>query len=105
MPKRRDDIERIMREVESEHHQHEEHHHHHHHSDLGDVIAALEVMIDSLAAQSKSFERELRKQGLAIAALYRVVAWLVEALAADSDEDKRKYLIKALDELRRAFNQ
>jgi ABC-type Zn uptake system ZnuABC Zn-binding protein ZnuA len=105
MPKKREDLDKIVEEVESEHHHshgHEHEHHHHHHGDLEDAVAALEVIVDSLTAQSKSLEAEIRKQGTALAVLYRVTAWIVEALASESEEDRVRALKMALEELRKA---
>ena len=103
MPKKREDLERIVEEVESHHrHEHEHEHHHHHHGDLEDAIAALEVIVDSLTAQSKVLESEIKRQGVALATLYRVTAWLVEALTASSEEDKTRALKLALEELKKA---
>lgn len=102
MPKKREDLERIVEEVEAHHHEHEHEHHHHHHGDVEDAIAALEVIVDSLTAQSKVLESEIKRQGVALAALYRVTAWLVEALAASNEEERTRALKLALEELKKA---
>ncbi len=103
MPKRREDLDKIVEEVESHHHhEHEHEHHHHHHGDVEDAVAALEVIVDSLTAQSKVLESELKRQGVALAALYRVTAWLVEALAARNEEERVRALKLALDEIKKA---
>lgn len=101
MPKRKDDIQKIVREVEEHHHHEHEHHHHHHHEhgDLEDAIAAMELLIDSLSAKVKGLEAGVKRQGVALAALYRVVAYLVEAVATDDREAREKALRKALDSL------
>lgn len=102
MPKRKDDINKIVEEVEAHHHHEHEHHHHHHHEhgDLEDAIAAMELLIDSLSAKVKGLEAGVKRQGIALAALYRVVAYLVEAVAAESEEEKEKALKKALEALK-----
>ncbi len=104
MPKRREDLEKIVEEVEAHHHHehgHEHEHHHHHGGDLEDAISALEVIIDSIKAQTQTLESELKRQGVALAVLYRVTAWIVEALAAESEEERVRALRMALEELRR----
>ncbi len=101
MPKRREDINKIVEEVEAQHHHEHEHHHHHHHehSDLEDAIAAMELLIDSLSAKVKGLEAGVKRQGVALAALYRVVAYLVEAVSAESREERERALRKALEAL------
>jgi len=103
MPKRKNDIQKIVEEVESQHHHDHSHshHHHHEHGDLEDALAAMELLIDSLSAKVKGLEAGVKRQGVALAALYRVVAYLVEAVAAESKEEKERALRKALEELNR----
>jgi len=102
MPKRKEDIQKIVEEVEESHHHHDhghEHHHHHHGGDLEDAIAAMELLVDSISAKVRGLEGSLKRQGTALAALYKVVAYLVEAVSAESREEKERALRKALEAL------
>lgn len=99
-PKKREDIEKIVEEVESRHeHEHEAHHHHHH--SLEDTIANVQMLVDSLNARLSNLEAKVSNQGLEVARLYKVLSHLVEALLADNEGDRREALIKALKTLER----
>ncbi|MEN2999269.1 MAG: hypothetical protein ABDH61_01655 [Acidilobaceae archaeon] len=93
-PKKREDVERIVEEVsaehEHEHHHHHEHEHHHHEE------PELRMVIDSLSAKLSLVEERLEAQSTEIARLYKVLAHLVEALAADSEEEKKRAIAGAL---------
>ena len=91
-PKKREDIEKIVEELSSEHEHEHEHHHHHHHEEGPE----LRMVIDSLSAKLTLMEERLEAQSAEIARLYKVLAHLVEALAADSEEEKRRALNGAL---------
>jgi len=97
-PKKREDVERVVEEVESRH-RHEEHHHHHHHEGFEEIVANLQLLVESLNARLSSLESRVSSQGLEVARLYKVLSHLVEALMASSEEEKREALIKALKTL------
>jgi len=97
-PKKREDVEKVVEEVESRH-RHEEHHHHHHHEGFEEIVANLELLVESLNARLSSLESRVSSQGLEVARLYKVLSHLVEALMASSEEEKREALIKALKTL------
>ena len=100
MPKKREDIDRIVHEVESSHEHHHAHEHgHQHHGDLDEALSVVELLLDSLSVQVKQLESNSKRQARDLARLYRVVAYIVEALASKSEEDRIKALRKALGEL------
>ncbi|BAN90687.1 hypothetical protein [Aeropyrum camini] len=107
LPKKKEDIEKIVEEVEREHHHEHEHHHHHHHheeSDLEIAIKVLEDLVDSLSARAKVLESRIDSHSIAIGTLYKVVAHLVEAITAEDDESKLASLRNALQELDKLKN-
>ncbi|MCX8195466.1 MAG: hypothetical protein N3F67_00040 [Acidilobaceae archaeon] len=93
-PKRAEDIEKLMEEISE--HEHEEHHHHHHHHEEG---GELRMIVDSLGAKVSLLEERLSSQGLEVARLYRVIAHLVEALATESEEERKRALREAIKAL------
>ncbi len=95
-PKKREDVEKIVEEVEARH-EHEEHHHHHH--DVEDAITGLQMLVEALNSRVSSVESRLTSQGYEVARLYKVLAHLVEALMADSEEAKRRALLEAIKTL------
>jgi len=99
LPKKREDLDKIVREV-SETHAHDhghEHHHHHHGGEFDELITVMELLIDSLNANMKVIQSDVKMQAREIANIYRVLAALVRAcFAARDEEEKRKYLEEAL---------
>ncbi len=103
MPKKREDIDKIVHEVESTHeagHEHG-HEHHHHHGEVDEALSVMELLLDSLSVQVKQLEANSMRQARDLARLYRVVAYIVEALASQSDEERARALKKAIQELER----
>ncbi|MCE4604586.1 MAG: hypothetical protein F7B20_06445 [Aeropyrum sp.] len=104
LPKKKDDIEKIVEEVESkhghEHHEHEHHHHHHHEPDLEIALRVIEDLVDALSAKYSVLDSRLNSHGLAIATLFKVVGYLVEAVAAKDESVVEEALKNALEELR-----
>ncbi len=101
LPKKREDLEKIVEEVESQHHhEHGHEHHHHHHGSLEDTVTVLELLVDSLSANVKGLDARLSTASLEIARLYRVLSHIVEALAAEDEDEKKLALERAIDVLR-----
>jgi len=99
LPKKREDLDKIVREVSESHaHDHEHHHHHHHHGgDFDELITVMELLLDSLNANMKVLQSDVRMQAREIANIYRVLAALVRAcFTAKSDDEKKRYLEEAL---------
>ncbi|MEM1685508.1 MAG: hypothetical protein QXO93_01585 [Acidilobaceae archaeon] len=91
-PKKREDIEKITEEVESEH-RHEQHHHHH---GVEEHTANIQLLIDALSTRITGLEDKIMKQSIDIARVYKVLAYIVEAIAVDDIEAKKKTLREAL---------
>ncbi len=95
LPKKREDLDKIVEEV-SETHEHEHHHHHHHHVEgLDEILQVYEIFIDSLRANVNSLEAQVRSQRAEIARLYRILAKLVDACFSNNEEAKRRALTEA----------
>jgi len=90
LPKKREDLEKVMEEVEATHPEH--HHHHHHHEDLGDFLAAFEYLLDSLSANVKVLESTVKNHSFEIAKIYKVLSKIVEACFSE-DKERRKYAL------------
>ncbi len=99
LPKKKEDLEKIMEEVEESHHHEHEHHHHHHHGDIEDTITVLELLVDSLGANVKNLESRVNRIASEVSKIYMVLSYIVEALAAKDDKERREVLAKALNEL------
>ncbi len=96
LPKKKEDLEKVVEEVEATH---PEHHHHHHEEELEEFLAAFEYLLDSLNANVKVLESTVKEHTMEIARIYKILAKLVEACFSEDDERKRKALLEALDVL------
>lgn len=77
-----------------ERHKGEEHHHHHHHG-IEDVILAIQMLLDSLNSRVEALEAKILDRDRETARLYKVLSYIVEALIADNEEERRKSLLEA----------
>ena len=100
LPKKREDIEKVVEEVAEGHshgHEHEhEHHHHHHHGDVDELLTVIELLLDSTNATVKVLDSKVKQQANEIATIYRVLAKIVEACMSSDEESKRSKLLEAL---------
>ncbi|MGC9210502.1 MAG: hypothetical protein ACP5FT_04490 [Acidilobus sp.] len=97
LPKKKEDLEKIVEEVEEREHEHyHEHYHEHEHEEIEDVISVLELLVDSLNANYKSLESTVKVHSDEIIRLYRVLAKVVEACGAQSDEERQRALKEAI---------
>ena len=97
LPKKKEDLEKIVDEVMETHaHEHEHHHHHHHGGELEDLLTVFELLIDSLNANVKNLESQGSMQAAEIVRLYKILAKVVEACFSEDSERKAKALSEAL---------
>jgi len=92
LPKKREDLEKIVEEV-SETHPHE--HHHHAAEGLDEILEVYEIFIDSLRANVSSLEAQVKSQRLEIARLYRILSKIIEACFSEDEEEKKRALLEA----------
>jgi len=93
LPKKKEDLEKIVEEVEEREH---EHYHEHVHEEIEDVVSVLELLVDSLNANYKSLESTVKVHSDEIVRLYKVLAKVVEACGASNEEERVKALREAL---------
>ncbi len=106
LPKKEDDIQRVVEEVQErlhEHHHehgHEHEHEHHHHLDVDEFIAAVEVVLDSLNTRLRQVEDQLSRLARDVKDLYILNAKLYEAYLSEDPEKKRRALEDAAELLK-----
>jgi hypothetical protein len=93
LPKKKEDLEKIVEEV-SESHAHE-HHHHAVGGEIDEILEVYEIFIDSLRANVSALEAQVRSQRLEIARLYKILSKIVEACFSEDEEAKKKALLEA----------
>lgn len=93
LPKKQKDIEKVVQEIEER--EGHEHHHHHAHGELDEIIAIVELLIDSLNVKMKEVEDKVRLQGNEITRIYKILSILVKYLALDNEEKKKTLIEEA----------
>jgi len=100
LPKKREDLEKVVQEVQESHahdHHHEHgHEHHHHHVDIDEILYALDIQLNALTQRIRVLEDKVQRQQAEIATLYKILASIVEAIGAGDEEAKKKALARAL---------
>lgn len=104
LPKKREDLDKIVEEIEEEHeHEHEHHHEHEHeheHESVEDVVSVLELLVDSLSANVKNLDSSVKAQGNEIVNIYKILAYIVEACGEKDNIAKNEALKKAISLLK-----
>jgi len=104
LPKKKDDIEKIVEEVQSrEIEEHHHHHHHHHHAESDELLAVLELLVDSLNANIEILNSRVQRNTYEIARIYKVLGHILAYLAGG--ENARKHLEEAMKLLSPAKEQ
>ncbi len=96
LPKKAEDIHQIVQEVE-ESHAHDHHHHHHHAGDLDELLLVLELLIDSINANVNNLSSRVTQNSYEIARLYKILSYLVKAIATEDPIEKKQFLEKTID--------
>ncbi|MGC9071150.1 MAG: hypothetical protein ACP5HK_00410 [Acidilobus sp.] len=99
LPKKKEDLEKIVEEVEERGHEHHHEHYHEHehvHEEIEDVVSVLELLVDSLNANYKSIESTVKAHSDEIIRIYRVLAKVVEACGAQSEDERQKAIKDAI---------
>ncbi len=97
LPKKKEDLEKVVEEVEETHPEHQ--HHHHHEEEVEEFLAAFEYLLDSLNANVKVLDSTVKEHTMEIARLYKILARIVEACFSNDEERKKKALLDALSVL------
>lgn len=91
LPKREEDIEKIMNEV-LERHPEMAHEHHHREHDVQDLVNTIEVLFDVAHTRLSYVENDVKLLAKHTALLYKLVLLLAKGLVAEDREEKRKTL-------------
>ncbi len=110
LPKKEEDLQKVVEEVMETHQEEHHHHHHHHHAEgLDEILHTIDVLMDTMNTRISDLEEKTEKIREELVNLYTVFADLVKALAARSEEEKlaalrhaREVIEKSLGGLRAA---
>lgn len=106
LPKKEEDLQKVVEEVMESQHEHHHHHHHHHSEGLDEILHTIDVLMDTMNTRITDLEEKTEILRGEITRLYKLFAAVVEALASDSEEGRaraleeaRKILAEGLKEL------
>jgi len=97
LPKKEEDLQKVVEEVMETHHEHgHEHHHHHHHAEgLDEILHTIDVLMDTMNSRIADLEEKSEKIREELVTLYKLFAAVVRAVAAESEEEKKAALLEA----------
>jgi len=96
LPKKEEDLQKVVEEVmESHEHEHHHHHHHHHAEGLDEILHTIDVLMDTMNTRLSDLEEKSEKLREEIINLYMVFSELVRAVAAQEEKEKAEALAKA----------
>lgn len=102
LPKKEEDLQKVVEEVMETHH--EEHHHHHHHAEgLDEILHTIDVLMDTMNTRISDLEEKSEKIREELVNLYTVFADLVKAIAAQSEEEKLSALRHAREVIEKSL--
>ncbi len=94
LPKKEEDLQKVVEEVMET--QHDHHHHHHHHAEsLDDILHTIDVLMDTMNTRLVDLEEKTELIRKEIVNLYKLFGLVVEALAADNQDAKLKAIAEA----------
>lgn len=105
LPKKEDDLQKVVEEVAEAQHDYEHHHHHHGVEGIEEILHTVDVLMDTMNTRISDLEEKTGKLRSEVENLYRLFAALVEALAAGNEEQKRKALERAMNILETSLKQ
>ncbi len=94
LPKKEEDLQKVVEEV-MEQQAHEHHHHHHHAEGLDEILHTIDVLIDTMNTRITDVEEKVEKLREEVINLYRLFAQVVKAIASETVEEKRAALVEA----------
>ena len=98
LPKKEEDLQKVVEEVMETHHEHgheHEHHHHHHAEGLDEILHTIDVLMDTMNSRIADLEEKSEKLREEVVTLYKLFAAVVRALAAESDAERKTALLEA----------
>jgi len=97
LPKKEEDLQKVVEEVmESHGHDHDHHHHHHHHGgELDEILRTIDVLIDTMNTRVTDLEEKFEKIREEIINLYLLFGEIVKAMAARTEDEKAAALRRA----------
>jgi chromosome segregation ATPase len=98
MPKKQEDLEKVVEEVMEIHPEmaHEHEHEHMHVHGLEDVLSAVEVIIDSFNTRLRGLEKRVEDLASEVATLYMLNAKLFEVILSSNSERRKQALREAI---------
>lgn len=95
LPKRKEDIEKIVNEV-MERHPEMTHDHHHHEHDIHDLMHTIDVLFDVAHTRLSYVESDIRLLAKHTALLYRLLLLLAKGLILEDHKERKRIIEEAI---------
>jgi hypothetical protein len=99
LPKKEEDLQKVVEEVE-EIHGHEHHHHHHEVEGLDEILHTIDVLMDTMNTRLSDLEEKVDKLREEVVNLYKLFGLLAEAIMIDNVEQRKQVIAKAVEILK-----
>ena len=103
MPKKEEDLQKVVEEVEETHHDH--HHHHEHVEGLDEILHTIDVLMDVMNTRITDLEEKVEFLRDEIINLYKLFGAVVEALTSQSEEERKAAINKAYEILSKSLKK
>jgi hypothetical protein len=91
LPKKEQDLEKVVEEVQSVEHEHH-HHHHHHEEGLDELLHTIDVLLDTMNSRITDLEEKMELLRNEIKTIYKLLSLAVKGIVAESSTEKEKIL-------------
>lgn len=104
LPKKEEDLQKVVEEVEEIHHDH--HHHHHEHVEgLDEILHTIDVLMDVMNTRITDLEEKVEFLRDEIINLYKLFGAIVEAIASQNEEERKAAISKAYEILSKSLKK
>lgn len=91
LPKKEQDLEKVVKEVQSVEHEHH-HHHHHHEEGLDELLHTIDVLLDTMNSRITDLEEKMEFLRDEVKLVYKLLSLAVKGIVAESSTEKEKIL-------------
>ena len=96
LPKKEEDIQKVVEEVSELHN----HHHHHGVDGFDEILHTIDVLMDTMNTRLSDLEEKIDKLREEVINLYKLFGLIVEAIMVEDASQRKQVLTKAIEILK-----
>ena len=106
LPKKEEDLQRVVEEVAESHPEMvHEHHHHHHAHDIDELLHTIDVLLDAMNTRIADLEEKTTILYKAVRELYKLFPLLVKIQLTENEREKRQVIEEIERLLSKSFEE